>query len=118
MGFFRTRIDNTRAKLQEQGRFLANDAALVITDTDRLIIVNSVSGTKAATFNWTETTTSTGGARLTVSMQLATAGSYTIACTRGIIAGTVTLDAVGEAPEFQRIGSTLYLVALNGATFA
>lgn len=118
MSFFRTRIDTTRGKRQIAARFLANDAALVITDTDKIIIVNSVTGTKAATFNWTEQTTAYGGANFKISMQLATAGSYTVACTRGIIAGTVTIDAVGECPEFQRIGSTLYLVALNGSTFA
>lgn len=118
MSFFRTRIDTTRAKRQKAGRVLAADAALVITDTDDSIIVNSTTGTKAATFNWTEQTTTLGGCKFEITMHVRSGGSYTVACTYGNAAGTVTFDAQHEKAFFHRIGSTVYCTQLVGATFA
>jgi len=98
-------------------RILATDGALVMSDSDEVVLVGTTSGTKAAVLNFGPAEPG-GGARFTVSCDRFSGGAYTIACTRGVTAGVVTIDALGEAPSFQRIGGTLQLVALNGATFA
>lgn len=118
MSFFRTRIDVTRGHLQERCRILAADAALEIDETDRTIILNSTTGTKAATFSFDEQTTTRGGVKFKLQLAVRSGGSYTVACTHGVTAGTVTLDAADEVAEFQRIGTTLYVIHMTGATFA
>ena len=118
MSFFRTRIDVTRGKMQQACRILAADAALEITDTDSTILLTSTTGAKAATFNWTEQTTSRGGTKFDVVCIVRSGGSYTIACTYLGVAGTVTIDAALESPRFHRVGSTLHCIGLGGATFA
>ncbi len=118
MSLFRTRVDQTRAKIQKAGRILAADAALVLTDTDNVILLNSTTGTKVATFNWTETTTAYGGTQIDIVCIIRSGGAYTIACTYLGSAGTLTIDAALESPRLIRIGSTLHCIGLGGATFA
>lgn len=118
MSMFRTRIDLTRGKVQRAGRVLAADAALAITDTDETIIVSSTTGTKAVTFNWTEQTPTTGGCKFSIYCAARSGGSYTVACTYGGSAGTVTIDAQHEHPKFHRIDETVYCLDLGGSTFA
>lgn len=104
-----------------RGRTLAADAALVIDETDGqngTIRVSTTTGTKAATFTWAASVSAQGGARFQISCYTASGGSYTVACTYGITAGTVTIDALHECPQFHRIGSTLFCTALGGSTFA
>lgn len=106
---------------EARGRVLAADAALVIDETDGQngsIIVNSTTGTKAATFSWSTPADTRGGAKFEITMHVRSGGSYTVACTYGNAAGTVTFDAQHEKAFFHRIGSTLYCTQLVGATFA
>lgn len=103
------------------GRVLAADAALTITDADGqngTIIVSSTTGTKAATLTWLTPTASAGGPKFQIYCAARSGGSYTVACTYGGTAGTVTIDAQHECPQFARIGSTLYCTDLGGSTFA
>lgn len=106
---------------EARGRTLAADAALVIDETDGqngLIRVSTTTGTKAATFTWAANVSAEGGAKFEIYCYTGSGGSYTVACTYGTAAGAVTIDAQHENPRFQRIGSTLYCIALGGATFA
>jgi hypothetical protein len=106
---------------ESRGRVLAADAALVIDETDGQngsIIVNSTTGTKVATFAWDTPTSTEGGAKFEITCHVRSGGSYTVACTYGNAAGTVTFDAQHEKAFFHRIGSTLYCTQLVGATFA
>jgi len=107
---------------ESRGRVLAADADLVIDETDGqgvgTIVVSSTTGTKAATFAWDTPTDTSGGAKFKIYCAARSGGSYTVACTYGGSAGTVTIDAQHEAPEFVRIGSTLYCIDLGGSTFA
>ena len=82
------------------------------------IRVNSTTGTKVATFAWAATVDPLGGARFQIYAHTVSGGSYTVACTYGATAGTVTIDAQHECPQFHRIGSTLFCTALGGSTFA
>jgi hypothetical protein len=109
------------ARGEARGRTLAADAALVIAESDGqmgTIRVSTTTGTKAATFAWAATVDTLGGARFQISCYTASGGAYTVACTYGITAGTVTIDALHECPQFHRVGSTLFCTALGGATFA
>jgi hypothetical protein len=109
------------ARGEGRGRTLAADAALVISESDGqmgTIRVSTTTGTKAATFAWAATVDTLGGAKFEIYCYTASGGSYTVACTYGITAGTVTIDALHEHPRFHRIGSTLFCLALGGATFA
>lgn len=109
------------ARGEGRGRVLAADAALVISESDGQngsIILNSTTGAKAATFSWQTAVDTLGGAKFEVTMHVRSGGSYTIACTYGNAAGTVTFDAQHEKAFFHRIGSTLYCTQLVGATFA
>lgn len=111
-----------RTRGQSSGREIAADGALLITDSDGVgcgtIRVSTTTGTKAATFSWNAPADSLGGAKFDIYCYTASGGSYTVGCTYGITAGNVTIDALHERPTFQRIGSTLYCIALGGATFA
>lgn len=106
------------------GRVIAANGALAITDEDGVgcgsILVSSTdANTKAATFTWRTPTADGGGAKFRIYCTArSSTGSYTVACTYLGTAGTITIDAALESPEFHRIGSTLYCVALNGSTFA
>lgn len=109
------------ARGESRGRVIAADEALVIDETDGqngTIIVSSTTGTKAATFSWDTPTDTLGGGKFQVYCAARSGGAYTVACTYGGSAGTVTIDAQHEAPLFHRIGSTLYCLALGGSTFA
>lgn len=106
---------------QSSGRTIAADGALVISEVDGqngTIRVSTTTGTKAATFNWSTSVSAQGGAKFQIYCYTASGGSYTVACTYGITAGTVTIDALHECPQFHRIGSTLFCTALGGSTFA
>lgn len=110
------------AQHHSAGRTIAADGALVITDEDGrggygTIQVSSTTGAKAATFSWNESDT-LGGARFVIFCTVRSGGSYTVACTYLGVAGTVTIDAALERPEFHRYGGVLYCIGLGGATFA
>jgi len=111
------------ARGEARGRVLSANAALVIAESDgqngTIILTSTNTATIAATFSWDATVDTLGGAKFEVYMQTrSSSGSYTIAATYGGSAGTVTFDAQHEYARFHRIGSTLYCVALIGATFA
>lgn len=112
-----------RTRGQSSGRIVASDAALLITDNDGvgsgvILLAESTTGTKAATFSWNAPSDALGGAAFTLFLLVRSGGSYTVACTYLGSTGTVTLDAALERPTFHRIGSTLHCTGLGGATFA
>lgn len=111
------------SRLHPAGRVLAANAALAITDDDgnygTIIVTSTDAAAKAATFSWRSPTADGGGPKFKIYCATrSSTGTYTVACTYGGAAGTVTIDATNEAPEFARIGSTLYCIALGGSTFA
>lgn len=109
------------SRSHSSGRSITADGALAITDADGVngtIIVSSTTGTKAATFSWSTPVASAGGPKFQIYCAARSGGAYTVACTYGGTAGVVTIDAQHECPQFARIGSTLFCIALGGATFA
>lgn len=108
---------------EARGRVLTANAALVIDETDgqngTIIVTSTDANTKAATFTWSTPVDTLGGAKFTIYCATrSSSGAYTVACTYGGSAGTVTIDATNEQPSFHRIGSTLYCIQLGGSTFA
>lgn len=97
-------------------RVLGADAALALLPTDAVIEVNSAAAAKPATM----TTAGMGvNQQIRVSATVVGGGSYTLAATRGLTAGTVTLDAVGEGVDLLWDGTVWRVVTLlGGATFA
>lgn len=115
-------MSSFQARGQSAARLVDADDPLVLSDADGVgagyIQLQSTTGTKAATFNWSTPVDSLGGASFTLFLAVRSGGSYTVACTYLGSAGTVTLDAALERPTFHRIGSTLHCTGLGGATFA
>lgn len=95
-------------------RSLSANAALTLAERDRNIELNKTSGATAATM-----TATYAGHVVRVVITTFSAGSYTLACTRGSTSGTVTLDALGEGALLVYSGSAWKLLELiGGATFA
>jgi hypothetical protein len=89
-------------------RALANDAALVISANDGVIILaDTTVGNKAATM-----TATYAGHVIDVRLVAATGNSYTLAVT----GGNVTLNAANEAARLVYSGAAWELVSLSGAT--
>jgi hypothetical protein len=97
----------TPVKLGNGYRALANDAALVLAATDTTILVNTTTGTKAATMTATH-----AGHMIFIRAVVGSGGSYTLAVT----GGDVTLNAANEAAILVYSGAAWELVALMGAT--
>lgn len=97
----------TPVKLGNGYRALANDAALALAATDTTILVNTTTGTKAATMTATH-----AGHMIFIRAVVGSGGSYTLAVT----GGDVTLNAANEAAILVYSGSAWELVALMGAT--
>lgn len=97
-------------------RSLGANVALTLAQRDRNIELNS---TDAAAKAATMTATYAGHVVRVVLTAYSSTGSYTLACTRGATAGTVTLNAVGEGCLLVYSGSAWKLFELiGGATFA
>lgn len=83
------------------------DAAVTLAVTDRVILLNSTTGAKAATMTATH-----AGHVILLRGATVSGGSYTFAVT----GGDVTIDAANEAAIIVYSGSAWELVALAGAT--
>ena len=112
--------DLTGATVNYVNRTVAANGALTIAGTDRTIILldSSDAAAKAATIT-APTAHASGGPLLTIVLKArSSTGSYTVACTNGGSAGTVTFDAALESATFAWINGVLHVVTLTGATFA
>ncbi len=97
-------------------RELGADAALTLAVDDVVVEVNSAAGAKAATMT---TAGMVENKQIRVSASVVSGGSYTLAATRGLTAGTVTLNAVSEGVDLLFDGTLWRVINLFGtATFA
>lgn len=97
-------------------RLAANAAVTVLATDDHVELESTDANPKAVTMP----TTGEIGQKVTFNLSLrSSTGTYTVACTRNVTAGNVTLDATGEGCIVQFDGTVWRLVTLlGGSTFA
>lgn len=92
-----------------ESRRPAADAAIAIVSTDDRIILRSTTGAKSIS-----TTSAYEGQRLTLFVESASGGSYTIALSGGASFDLGTLDAAGETLHLERCNDAWIVIGSGG----